>query len=249
MGIYRSAIVGLSYERDRAAAAARLVAGQAVDLVRDHGNDHDPNAVAVYSGSAMLGFIPARHAVWVAEIIDRGGAVAARVTAVELSGWMWQQADAVDLELHTGADALDPVSRAERIARHEASETYREAWAAAKHGLQVLRWLGEIGSTAVDRQRYVMDSYIQARAVDRGLTVTSAISERLRDAVMAMSGARSTAMNAARKLAGEDDDVEALAPCVAAIVKADERFSPEESQAVQALLKTLRRSRERKSQA
>src|SRR5690349_13993611 len=60
MGVYRSAIVGLGYDPKRASAAADLTEGQAVDLVRDYDNDHDDNAVAVFNGNRMLGFIPAR---------------------------------------------------------------------------------------------------------------------------------------------------------------------------------------------
>lgn len=247
MGVYRSAIVGLGYEPSRARAAAALRVGQAVDLVRDYENVFDDNAVAVFDSNRMLGYIPARHAIWVAEIIDEERAVVARVTSVERAGMVWKTAEAVDLEIFTHADAANPVDGAERQARREESETFRRAWDAAKGGLQVLRWLGEVGRTEADKQRYVMDSYIQARAADRGLTVTTALSERLRDSVMAMSGARSTAMTAARKMATEDDDVEALAPCVTAMVGADERFSAEESEAVKDLLKALRRSRERRS--
>lgn len=245
MGVYRSAIVGLSYDPSRAQAAANLQVGQAVDLVRDYDNVHDDNAVAVFDRNRMLGYIPARHAIWVSEIIDEERAVAARVTAVELAGMIWKTAEAVDLEIFTHSDAAAPLSREERNFRRSEAETLRRAWEAARGGLQVLRWLGEVGGTSHEKQRYVMDSYIQSRAADRGLTVTSAISEQLRDNIMALTGARSTAMTAARKLATEDDDVEALAPCVTAMVKADSQFSADEADAVKDLLKTLRRSRER----
>ncbi len=245
MGVYRSAIVGLGYDNKRASAAADLIEGQAVDLVRDYENAHDDNAVAVYHANNMLGFIPARHAVWVAEIIDQERAVAARVVSVVKSGLIWRSAEAVDLDIYTHADAENPLSRAEIQLRRDERETYSRAWDAAKRGLQVLRWLGETGRTERELQRYVMDSYIQARAADRGLTVTTAISERMRDDVLAMTGSRSTAMTAARKLATEDDDVEALAPSVTAMVKADAQFTTEEADAVRDLLKTLRRSRER----
>lgn len=245
MGVYRSAIVGLGYDPKRASAAAELVEGQAVDLVRDYDNDHDDNAVAVFNRNRMLGFIPARHAVWVAEIIDEERALATRVVSVVRSGVIWRSAEAVDLDIYTNADAQNPLSRAEIQMRKDERETFRRAWEAAKCGLQVLRWLGEAGKTDHDQQRYVMDTYIQARAADRGLTVTSAISQRMRDDVMAMSGSRSTAMTAARKLATEDDDVEALAPSITAMVKADAHYSQEEADAVRDLLKTLRRARSR----
>jgi hypothetical protein len=247
MGVYRSAIVGLGYDPKRASAAAELREGQAVDLVRDYDNDHDENAVAVFDASRMLGFIPARHSVWVAEILDEERAVAARVVSIVRSGVIWRSAEAVDLDIYTNADAENPLSRAEIQMRKNEKETHRRAWDAAKGGLQILRWLGEAGKTDHNLQRYVMDTYIQARAADRGLTVTSAISQRMRDDVMAMTGSRSTAMTAARKLAMEDDDVEALAPSVTAMVKADSQFSADEADAVKDLLKTLRRSRARSS--
>lgn len=247
MGVYPSAIVGLGYVPGRAEAAALLRPGLPVNLVRDEANEHDDNAVAVYFGSVQLGFIPARHAEWVSEIIDAEKPIAARVTGVEVSGWLRKRADAVSLELFTGNDALSPADRAERDQQREEAANYRDAWGAVRDGLRVLRWLGEVGRTPHDKQRYVMDSYIHARAADRALTISTDISERLRDAVMSNSGARSTAMNAARALAKDADDVEALAPCVTAMVKADDQFSPEEAEAVSDLLKTLRRARARVS--
>lgn len=245
MGAYSSAIVGLGYAPGRAEAAALLKPGLTVDLVRDEANKHDENAVAVYFRSVQLGFIPARHAAWVSEIIDTERPILARVTRVEVSGWLRKRADAVSLELFTGNDALSPADRAERARQREEAANYRDAWSVMKNGLHVLRWLGEVGRTPHDKQRYVMDSYIHARAADRALTISTNLSERLRDGVMANSGARSTAMSAARALAKDIDDIEALAPCVTAMVKADDQFSPAEAEAVSDLLKTLRRARAR----
>lgn len=246
MGIYRSAIVGLGYDPSRARAAASLVEGQGVDLVRDYDNRHDDNAVAVFDQNRMLGYIPARHAVWVSEIIDdEEGLVAARVVDVQVRGIFKRVAESVDLDIYTGFDAANPVSRKEKRLLRAERETYLKAYEASKPGLQILRWLGESGKTEPEKQRLVMDSYIHAMAADRGLTVTSSISENIRDDIMALTGARSTAMKAAKDLALEDDAVEALAPCVVSMVKADSEFSPEEASAVSDLLKALRRSRDR----
>lgn len=168
-----------------------------------------------------------------------------RVTRVDVTGWLRKTAKAVSLELFTHDDALSPDDQTEREKQREEAAAYSEAWVAVRNGLRVLRWLGEVGQTAHDKQRYVMDSYLHARAADRALTISTDLSERLRNAVMTNTGARSTAMNAARAIAKDDEDVEALAPCVAAMVKADDRFSPDEAEAVKDLLKTLRRARAR----
>lgn len=247
MGVYSSAIVGLKYQSGRAANAARLSVGQKVDLRREPENEHDPDAVAVYANGNMLGYIPARHAYWAAGILDRNGHVRAYVARIVTSGIIFRIAESVDLEIRTGADSELGFNAPRDLEREDEDSYYGVSWRATKRGLRVLRWLGVVGGNSPEQQRHVMDSYIYARAADFRIPMTGSLSTRLRDAVMENSGARSVAMTAAREMASDDNDIDALAPCVTAMVKADGAFTVEEAQAVQDLLKTLRRKRDKDS--
>jgi hypothetical protein len=60
-----------------------LHVGQAVKLVREPFNSHDPQAVAIYSGEAQLGYVPRVENHAVAEMMDRGERLEASI--VELS--------------------------------------------------------------------------------------------------------------------------------------------------------------------
>lgn len=52
-------------------------------LVREPDNEHDPNAVAVKVGRSIVGHVPRELAVRVAEVMDSGTEVTARVVSVE----------------------------------------------------------------------------------------------------------------------------------------------------------------------
>lgn len=52
-------------------------------LIREPDNEHDPNAVAVKVGRTIVGHVPRDLAVRVAEVMDSGTEVTARVLSVE----------------------------------------------------------------------------------------------------------------------------------------------------------------------
>lgn len=52
-------------------------------LVREPDNEHDPNAAAVKVGRSIVGHIPKDLAVTVAELMDSGADVTARIVSVE----------------------------------------------------------------------------------------------------------------------------------------------------------------------
>ena len=53
--------------------------GEPLRLVRETGNAHDPNAVAVYFRGDKLGYVPRRENATVAQMLDRGQRLEARI--------------------------------------------------------------------------------------------------------------------------------------------------------------------------
>jgi hypothetical protein len=51
-------IVGMKHHVGAVEAVASAKAGDPVDLVREKGNVHDANAVQVWMGNAMVGYVP-----------------------------------------------------------------------------------------------------------------------------------------------------------------------------------------------
>jgi hypothetical protein len=78
----KTTIVGTKYRGPAAVAAlARLRPGDRLRLVREPENPHDSDAVAVYSGTMHIGYIPRGVNRDVADAIMRADSVAAVVTA------------------------------------------------------------------------------------------------------------------------------------------------------------------------
>ena len=78
----KTTVVGTKYRGPAAVAAlARLRSGDRLRLVREPGNPHDPDAVAVYSGTTHIGYIPRGINRDVADRIMSADGVAAVVTA------------------------------------------------------------------------------------------------------------------------------------------------------------------------
>lgn len=74
----------------------RLEAGDAVQLVREPHNPHDERAVRVDWNGRKLGYIPRVDNAPVAQCLDVGGVLVARILRVRRSGNVW---DAVELEI------------------------------------------------------------------------------------------------------------------------------------------------------
>ena len=68
---------------EAAALMPVLQQGDALDLVREAGNPHDPNAVRVEWRGRKLGYVPRRENAAVAWGLDRGTALRARVSRLD----------------------------------------------------------------------------------------------------------------------------------------------------------------------
>ena len=66
-----------------------LLPGVRLNMQREAANPYDPRAVAVYLGSAKLGFVPRTDNAAIAQLLDRGEALCARLAAVNPST-LWQ---------------------------------------------------------------------------------------------------------------------------------------------------------------
>ncbi len=91
MGIndFRLRLVGERFDNEdgssRQAELALCKAGEAVDLVREPHNPHDPSAVAVYSARRVqIGYIGADRTAWIGSKLDRGYPM--RVTIDKVKG-------------------------------------------------------------------------------------------------------------------------------------------------------------------
>jgi hypothetical protein len=85
-GLLITKVAGISY-RAEAAQDPAFAAGKALAVVRDAGNPHDPNAVAIWDGGRRkhVGFVPRELARAVALRLDAGE----ELSAVSL--WEWQK--------------------------------------------------------------------------------------------------------------------------------------------------------------
>jgi len=80
-----SKVVGVSLA-GRQTVAKSLRPGDALTLVRERDNRHDPNAIAVYAGNRQLGYIKKELAARLAPEIDRGVVYDCKVEAITGGG-------------------------------------------------------------------------------------------------------------------------------------------------------------------
>jgi hypothetical protein len=71
LGLHVSGVAGARHHAEALAAAA-LAPGAALELVREPGNPHDANAIAVHAGGAHVGFVPRELAAEIAPALDAG---------------------------------------------------------------------------------------------------------------------------------------------------------------------------------
>jgi hypothetical protein len=69
----------------------RMQVGDALELVREPANPHDPNAVRVLWQGQMLGYLPRRENRAVARHMDAGGRVEARIVRLQQHRNPWQR--------------------------------------------------------------------------------------------------------------------------------------------------------------
>ena len=77
--VQSSPLAGFRYA-EAAALMPMLQQGDALDLVREAGNPHDPNAVRVEWRGRKLGYVPRRENAALAWGLDRGTALRARIS-------------------------------------------------------------------------------------------------------------------------------------------------------------------------
>lgn len=80
MGTYTLNVVGESYRQD---AIRRCREGHRVVLKREPENPHDANAVAVLrENGEQIGYLSRDNAEWVAEVMDKGKQVEAKIKRI-----------------------------------------------------------------------------------------------------------------------------------------------------------------------
>ena len=80
--VQSSPLAGFRYA-EAAAVMPMLQQGDALDLVREAGNPHDPNAVRVEWRGRKLGYVPRRQNAALAWGLERGTPLRARVSRLE----------------------------------------------------------------------------------------------------------------------------------------------------------------------
>jgi hypothetical protein len=71
-GLRVAGVAGAGRFHPEALASDALAPGRPLELRRDPGNEHDPNAIAVYAGGAHVGFVPRELAAELAPELDAG---------------------------------------------------------------------------------------------------------------------------------------------------------------------------------
>lgn len=77
-----TSVAGIRYE-NRAALLTGVTIGSSARLVRDYANQYDPNAIQVWMGNGLVGYVPRTEARLLAPRIDAGASIAAAVAAVD----------------------------------------------------------------------------------------------------------------------------------------------------------------------
>jgi hypothetical protein len=77
--LQRSPVAGFQYHRGQAIWPFMRV-GEQVSLVREGINSHDRNAIAVYFRNDKLGYVPQRENAMLAQMLDRGEKLQARIS-------------------------------------------------------------------------------------------------------------------------------------------------------------------------
>jgi len=92
MLVQSSPLAGFQYYRGKALWDEMMV-GDALALTREADNPHDVNAVRVEWRGHPLGYVPRRENRTVAQHIDRGGRVEARISKLQKHPNAWQRVE------------------------------------------------------------------------------------------------------------------------------------------------------------
>ncbi len=94
----RCDVAGTQYHLHRV-TAAQMRPGETLQLAREPHNPHDACAIRVLHARGMIGYIPRRHACWLAARMDRGDALVVRLLATVST----QGVHLVDISVHATA--------------------------------------------------------------------------------------------------------------------------------------------------
>ena len=81
--------------------AEKACPGGNLQIQRQPDNPHDGNPVQLLFDGQELGYVPARHAIWVADTIDNQRSLLIEITEIRASG------DAQQVELYLGTRNLN----------------------------------------------------------------------------------------------------------------------------------------------
>jgi hypothetical protein len=144
VGVYEEAVAGFRfYEGPN--LLPQLRPGQAVDLVREPGNPHDPRAIAVYWEGTKLGFLPMLDNRVLTGLIDGGVPLRAELAGVFPQKPLWE-ACRVKVAVEFPSRMLLPVAptvavppSAAPVAEPEAANPAPPAWQTALDRFRELR--------------------------------------------------------------------------------------------------------------
>lgn len=88
--IQESPIAGFQFHRGDAIWSS-LGVGQELELVRESSNPHDVNAVAVHFHKDKLGYVPRSENGAIAQILDRGESLEARISKLATAEDPWER--------------------------------------------------------------------------------------------------------------------------------------------------------------
>jgi hypothetical protein len=88
--IQESPIAGFQFHRGDAIWSS-LDVGEELTLVRESSNTHDPDAVAVYFHDQMLGYVPRGDNHAIAQMLDRGESLEARISKLLVEEDPWER--------------------------------------------------------------------------------------------------------------------------------------------------------------
>ena len=88
--IQESPIAGFQFHHGDAIWPA-LDIGEELALVRESSNTHDPDAVAVYFHEQQLGYVPRGDNHAIAQMLDRGESLEARISKLLAEGDPWER--------------------------------------------------------------------------------------------------------------------------------------------------------------
>ena len=89
--VQESPVAGFQFHRGEAIWPLLRVNDELINLVRESANSHDENAVAVYFRDQKLGYVPRRENAAVAQMLDRGERLAAKICKLSVSEDPWQR--------------------------------------------------------------------------------------------------------------------------------------------------------------